>query len=199
LPRSGSNKQRDPCRLGHRPDGCRDPQRGRESCEPSTTNLGLIQEFTILTNSYSAQFGRGGGSVSNYITKSGSNSLHGQAWEVNQDSYFAANDASNKFIDLPRPLYIENTFGFDIGGPVIKDKLFFFGTVQWDRTRQRGVGSQILIPDANGITTLESLLPNNNVQLFLHSLGGLVAPGRTRAVRRVSLMSNLAPESPALK
>jgi hypothetical protein len=141
------------------------------------TNLGMIQGFTILTNSYSAQFGRGGGSVSNYITKSGTNTLHGQAWEVNNDSYFAANDAATKFIDLTRPLFIENTFGFDIGGPIVKNKLFFFGTAQWDRTRQRGVGAQFAIPDASGVTTLQSLLPNPNVQLFLDSLGGLVAPG----------------------
>jgi hypothetical protein len=141
------------------------------------TNLGMIQDITILTNSYGAQFGRAGGSVTNYITKSGTNTLHGQAWEVNQDSAFAANDAENGFVGLGKPLYIENTFGFDIGGPVIKDKLFFFGTAQWDRTRQRGDGATLAIPDANGIATLQSLLPNPNVQLFLNSLGGLVAPG----------------------
>ena len=104
-------------------------------------NLGLIQEFTILTNSYTAEFGRAGGSVGNYITKSGSNSFHGSAWEINNDSFFALNPAQNKIIPLPRPLFIENTFGFDIGGPVIKDKLFFFGTAQWDRTRERADGS----------------------------------------------------------
>ncbi len=142
------------------------------------TNLGLIQEFTILTNSYSAQFGRGGGSVGNYITKSGSNTFHGQAWEVNNDSYFAANDAANKLISVDKPLFIENTFGFDVGGPVIKDKLFFFGTAQWDRTRQRGNGSTFQLPDAAGIATLQSL-PNPNAQLFLDSLGGLVAPSPT--------------------
>ena len=142
------------------------------------TNLGLIQEFTILTNSYSAQFGRGGGSVSNYITKSGSNDFHGQAWEVNDDSFFGANDAANKLIGVSRPLLIENTFGFDVGGPVIKDKLFFFGTAQWDRTRQRGTGSTFLLPDAAGIGTLQAL-PNPNAALFLASLGGLVAPNPT--------------------
>jgi outer membrane receptor protein involved in Fe transport len=142
------------------------------------TNLGLVQDFTILTNSYSAQYGRAGGAVGNYITKSGSNSFHGQAWEVNNDSFFGANDAQNTQVTgNPRPLFIENTFGFDIGGPVIKDKLFFFGTAQWDRTRERADGAQLLIPDANGITTLKSLLPNPQVQLFLDSLGGLVAPG----------------------
>jgi hypothetical protein len=140
------------------------------------TNLGMIQEITILTNSYSSQFGRAGGAVANYITKSGTNALHGQAWEVNQDSAFAANDAANGVIGLTKPLYIENTFGFDVGGPVIKDKLFFFGTGQWDRARQRADGSTLLLPDASGISTLQSLLPNSNVSLFLTSLGGLVAP-----------------------
>jgi hypothetical protein len=151
------------------------------------TNLGMIQEITILTNSYGAQFGRAGGAVANYITKGGTNSLHGQAWEVNQDSAFAANDAANGFLSLSKPLYIENTFGFDIGGPVVKDKLFFFGSAQWDRTRQRGDGATLLIPDANGITTLNSLLPNPNVSLFLASLGGLVAPSTGASVTCVAL------------
>lgn len=142
------------------------------------TNLGLIQEFTVLTNSYSAQYGRGGGSIGNYITKSGSNSFHGQAWEVANNSFFGSNDAFNKLIGVDRPLLVENTFGFALGGPVVKDKLFFFGTMQWDRTRQRGDGSPFLLPDAAGITTLESL-PNPNAALYLASLGGLVAPNPT--------------------
>ena len=142
-------------------------------------NLGLVQNFTILTNSYSAQYGRGGGSVGNYITKSGSNAFHGEAWEVNQDSYFAANDAANKLIGVTRPLYIENTFGFDVGGPLIKDKLFIFGTAQWDRTRQRGDGTTYLLPDAAGIATLQALPSTTNAALFLASLGGLVAPNPT--------------------
>jgi len=140
------------------------------------TNLGAIQEFTILTNAYSAEFGRGGGSVSNYIYKTGTNEFHAQAWEVNQDSAFAANDAANKFIGVSRPLYVENTYGFDIGGPVMKDKLFFFATGQWDPIAQRATGTTYDYPTAAGIATLQTLLPNNNVQLLLTSLGGIVAP-----------------------
>ena len=140
------------------------------------TNLGAIQEFTILTNAYSAEFGRGGGSVSNYIYKTGTNDFHAQAWEVNQDSAVAANDAANKFIGISRPLYVENTYGFDIGGPVMKDKLFFFATGQWDPIAQRATGSTFYYPTAAGVTTLQSLLPNNNVQLLLSSLAGIVSP-----------------------
>jgi outer membrane receptor protein involved in Fe transport len=142
-------------------------------------NLGLISEISILENAYSAEYGRGGGSVTNYITKGGSNTFHGSAWEVNQDSAFAANDAEDKFIGVTkRPLYIENTYGFNIGGPVLHDKLFFFGTAQWNPTRQRETGDTFAIPDAAGTATLTTLAATNpQAKIFLESMGGLVAPG----------------------
>ncbi len=146
-------------------------------------NIGAIQEFTVLTNSYSAEYGRGGGSVSNYIYKSGTNSFHGEAWEVNQDSAFAAIPAQSKFIgNDTNPLFIENTFGFDLGGPVVKDKLFAFGTVQWDPTAQRAQGSSFDLPTASGIATLQGLLPNPNVQLLLNALNGLTANGQIQPI-----------------
>lgn len=140
-------------------------------------NLGAVEEVAILTNSYSAEFGRGGGSVSNIIFKSGTNTFHGQAWEVNQNSAFQAIPAQNKFLGATsNPLFIENTFGFDVGGPIVKDKLFAFGTIQWNPTAQRATGSQLTLPTAFGVTTLQGLLPNPNVQLLLSALGGLSAP-----------------------
>ena len=140
-------------------------------------DIGLIQDFTILTNSYSAQYGHGGGAVANYITKSGGNDFHGAAWEVVNNSVLQANEASNKFLGLPKPMEVENVFGFDVGGPAIKDKLFFFGTAQWDRDRQRATGTQFALPDANGIATLTSLASTNpNAKIFLESLGGLQSP-----------------------
>ena len=138
-------------------------------------NVGAIQEVTVLTNSYTAEFGRGGGSVLNYIYKSGSNSFHGSAWEINQNSAFAANPAENKAIGLPNPFFNENTYGFAIGGPAIKDKLFFFGSAQWDPTAQRATGDTLRIPTADGINILKGL-NNANANLFISSLGGLVAP-----------------------
>lgn len=147
------------------------------------TNVGAIQEFTILTNSYSAEYGRGGGSVGNYIFKSGSNNFHGQAWEINTDSAFGSDPAQNKIAGVTKPLFIDNTFGFDIGGPVKKDKLFFFASIQWDRTRQRGTGpSNQFLPTAAGVATLTSLLPNPNVQLLLSAIGNLTAPTASNCV-----------------
>jgi len=145
-----------------------------QAFQPS--NIGAVQEFTILTNSFGAEYGRAGGSVSNYIYKSGSNALHAQAWEVYNGSGLAAIPAQNKFLGSTSvPRSDENTFGFDLGGAAVKDKLFFFASIQWDRTRSAAVGSQFDYPTAVGQATLQSLLPNPNVQLLLSSLGGLVA------------------------
>jgi outer membrane receptor protein involved in Fe transport len=144
-----------------------------------TTNLGAIQEVTVLTNSYSAEFGRGGGSVTNEIMKGGTNSYHGEAWWQNRNNSFAAispQAALGGQTVVPRDN--ENVFGFDFGGPVKKDKLFFFGSAQWDRdySAAGAVALPVTIPTAAGIATLNSLLPNPNVQMLLDSLGGLVAP-----------------------
>ncbi|HEY6468115.1 MAG TPA: TonB-dependent receptor [Candidatus Acidoferrales bacterium] len=141
-------------------------------------NLGLISEVSVLMNAYSSQYGRGGGSVTNYITKGGGNSYHGSAWEVNQDSAFASNDAEDKLAGISRPLYIENTYGLELGGPILRDRLFFYGTAQWNPTRQRGTGAFAAIPDSNGVATLTTLAQTNpQAKIFLESLGSLVAPG----------------------
>ena len=163
------------------------------------TNYGAVQEFTVLTNSYGAEYGRGGGSVGNYIFKSGSNSFHGGAYEINRNSAFATVPAQDKFLGATsNPLDNENTFGFDIGGPVIKDKLFFFGSAQWDRERQRLDGVQTTLPTAAGITQLQTLLPNPNVQLLLDSLGGLTAPQNPDGTGQVTGLPGNAPNCVAL-
>ena len=144
-----------------------------------TTNLGAIEEVTILTNSYSAEFGRGGGSVTNEIMKGGTNDYHGEAWWQNRNNSFAAispQAALGGQTVIPRDN--ENVFGFDFGGPVKKDKLFFFGSAQWDRdySAAGAVALPITIPTAAGLAKLQSLLPNPNVQMLIDSFGGLVAP-----------------------
>jgi Carboxypeptidase regulatory-like domain/TonB-dependent Receptor Plug Domain len=180
-------------------DGQDDNDYGISGQAYQPTNLGAIQEITVLTNAYSAEFGRGGGSVANYIYKSGTNQYHGQLWEVNQDSAFGADPSQDKFLGLPKPLLIENTYGFDIGGPAVKDKLFFFAAAQWDPTAQRGTGSNpatggsFTFPTTVGVATLKSLLPNNNVQLLLNSLGGLAAPSNLSDPNRSCISITTAP------
>ena len=155
------------------------------------TNIGAIEEVTILTNSYSAEYGRGGGSVTNYIYKSGTNNFHGDLWEVNRNSALAAIPAEDQVSNpiTKNPYDNENTFGFDVGGPLKKDKIFVFGAAQWDRERQSVTGPVFDLPTAAGIATLKSLEPNANISLFLNSIGSLTSPGLD-GVQSISLGNN---------
>jgi len=144
-----------------------------------TTNLGAIQEVTVLTNAYSAEYGRGGGSVTNEITKGGTNSYHGEAWWQNRNSAFAAIPPQSALGGITKnPQDNENLFGFAFGGPIKHDKLFIFGSAQWDRdyAAAGAFALPINIPTAAGIATLQTLLPNPNAALLIASFGGLVAP-----------------------
>ena len=109
------------------------------------TTLGIeaIAEFSVLTNTYSAQFG-GNGAVVNAVTKSGTNELHGSAYEFLRNS---ALDARN-FFDTVKPSFKQNQFGGSLGGPIKKDKLFFFVN---DEELKRSLGQTFvaLVPDAN--------------------------------------------------
>src|SRR5258707_801927 len=147
-------------------------------------NSAAYGEVTILTNSYAAEFGRGGGSVTNIISRGGTNSYHGSAWDLNRNTYYAAIPADQGFSgvcsnpgpkcsSVGNPVDNENVFGYAFGGRIIKNKLFFFQTTQWDRERQTANGSVLTVPTANGIATLQSLGPNANVAFLVAALAGL--------------------------
>lgn len=99
--------------------------------------LDAVQEFTLQTSNFSAEYGRGAGFIANVSTKSGANQFHGSAYEFNRNSRLAANTFTNKAtVDLAtgqatrRSVFNRNQFGGTIGGPILKDKLFFFGSVE---------------------------------------------------------------------
>ncbi|CAN5689182.1 hypothetical protein BH20ACI3_BH20ACI3_08570 [soil metagenome] len=83
----------------------------------------VLQEFRILTNSYTAEYGRAGGSVVTVLTKSGSKVFHGSVYEFLRSDIF---DARNSFAPAV-PALKQNQFGFTLGGPAIKNRTFFFG------------------------------------------------------------------------
>ncbi|MGB7925877.1 MAG: carboxypeptidase regulatory-like domain-containing protein [Pyrinomonadaceae bacterium] len=93
-----------------------------------------IREFEIQTSTYDAAFGRNSGAQVNVVLKSGSNELHGSLYEFFRNG---ALDARNYFApgDQPAPQYQRNQFGFSLGGPVVKDRTFFF--VDYEGTRAR--------------------------------------------------------------
>ena len=86
-----------------------------------------VQEFKVQANSYDAQFGRTSGGVVNVITKSGTNDLHGVAYDFERHSVFDANNFFNNRSGLSLPSFQRHQFGGNLGGPVIKNKWFFFG------------------------------------------------------------------------
>ena len=110
------------------------------------TTLGIeaIAEFSVLTNTYSAQFG-GNGAVVNAVSKSGTNEFHGSAYEFLRNS---ALDARNFFDGPTIPAFRQNQFGGSLGGPIKKDKLFFFVNDE-ELRKSQGVTVPALIPDAN--------------------------------------------------
>ncbi len=110
------------------------------------TTLGVeaIAEFSVLTNTYSAQFG-GNGAVVNAVSKSGTNTFHGSGYEFLRNS---ALDARNFFDGTSVPAFRQNQFGATFGGPIKKDKLFFFVN---DEELRKSLGQTVvaLVPDAN--------------------------------------------------
>jgi Carboxypeptidase regulatory-like domain len=94
-----------------------------------------IQEYRVITSSYSAEYGKGGGFVTDTVLKGGTNQFHGSLFEYNRIQALAANDwESNNFGNKDH--LVRNQFGGSIGGPIYKDKTFFYGTVELHRVRQ---------------------------------------------------------------
>ena len=115
--------------------------------------IDAIQEFNLQSN-FAAEYGRNSGSVVNIITRSGTNQLHGSAFEFLRNS---ALDARNYFNTEPRKtLFQNNQFGGSLGGPIIKDKTFFFGAYEGQR---ENVGSDFLlgVPTPTQITEAQEL------------------------------------------
>lgn len=95
-----------------------------QALQPS---VDALQEFKIQTNGYSAEFGRSAGAVVNAVIKSGTNDVHGSAYEFHRDQHL---DAANFFAnstDTEKPFHLRNQFGGTLGGPIRKNKTFIFG------------------------------------------------------------------------
>ena len=101
-----------------------------------------IEEFRVLTNNFDAEYGRNSGSVVNVVTKSGTNSVHGDFYEFNR------NDAYNtrEYITGLNPDYKQNQFGGTLGGPIKKDSTFLFGSYEGNRLIQGISSGSVLLP-----------------------------------------------------
>jgi len=117
---------------------------GRTGFRPYAFSEDAVQEFQVNAIGYPAEIGRAGGGAINMVTKSGTNALHGSAFEFYRDRALNANTFTNNRSGIRKGPYHFNQFGGTVGGPVQKDKLFFF--LSYDG--QRNTANQILAPAA---------------------------------------------------
>jgi hypothetical protein len=120
-----------------------------------------IDEFRVITNTFDAEYGRNSGSVVNVVTKSGTNDLHGSAYEffrnkVLNANYYCLTAASGLSCDKPQ--FNQNQFGGTLGGPIKKDRTFLFASYEGRRIRQGIPSPAVTVP-----TPLETPSPTNTV------------------------------------
>ncbi|MEP7366848.1 MAG: carboxypeptidase regulatory-like domain-containing protein [Acidobacteriota bacterium] len=118
-----------------------DPQQNVGAVVP---NPDALEEFSVQTNNFSAEYGRNSGAVVNAVTKSGTNTFHGALWE------FLRNDAfdARSFFGISKSKLRRNQFGGAIGGPIIKNKAFFFGSYEGVRQSTGTSRSDLVVPTA---------------------------------------------------
>lgn len=154
-------------------------------------NPDVLTEFQVITN-YSAEFGRNTGSVINYVTKNGTNNFHGTLFEFHQTQLFDSlrNEEKSSVFgfcapgedpnvtgctpvgDPPRE--IDNKFGGTIGGPIVRDKMWFFASQYWQRNRTAGSeqnSAPSLTPTPAGIAALQAAYPGNVAVAALATIG----------------------------
>lgn len=147
-----------------------------------------IQEFSVLTSNYSAEYGRTSGGVVNAITRSGTNQIHGDAYEFLRNSSLDAANFFDNFSDITKPPFRRNQFGASAGGPIRKDRTFFFGDYEGLR-QSKGITNVDTIPsldarngiihNSDGTTTTVAVDPLVKPFLGLFPIpnGAVLSPG----------------------
>jgi outer membrane receptor protein involved in Fe transport len=99
--------------------------------------LDSVQEFSVVTNNFSAQYGRATGGVVNVATKSGTNQFRGTGYEFYRSDALATNTYDNKANDIEKGEFTRHQTGFSIGGPIVRDRVHFFSNLEYIRVRSQ--------------------------------------------------------------
>ncbi|MGB8259474.1 MAG: TonB-dependent receptor [Terracidiphilus sp.] len=139
-----------------------------------TVPMDATSEIRIVTSNSGAEYGRGSGAV-NVSTKSGTNQFHGSVYEYNRISTFASDGFNNNYLHdfygvAAKPRYTHNQFGYSVGGPLKKDKVFFFSSTEW--TRIRSAQNIVATVPTSGLIGLSA----SNMQDFFSTYGKLQYP-----------------------
>lgn len=144
------------------------------------SNQDAIQEIQVISNNFSAEYGRNMGAVINYITKNGTNHFHGSAFEFYDGSWLNSLTQGEKgtqfgfcapgmspstgCVPVTVPRFVQNNYGGTLGGPILNDKLFFFGGTYWSRNYQgalRTTSAGNVFPTPTGLKQLQAAFPGN--------------------------------------
>jgi outer membrane receptor protein involved in Fe transport len=99
--------------------------------------LDAVQEFSVITNNFSPQYGRASGGIVNVVTKSGTNRFSGTAWEFFRNDELAENSPDNEANDIEKGNFRRNQLGYSFGGPIVRDKVHFFSSLEYIGIRSR--------------------------------------------------------------
>src|SRR3954453_22028209 len=144
---------------------------GRTGFRPYAFSMDAIQEFQVNANSYPAEVGRASGGVINVITRSGTNEFHGTAFEFYRDKGLNANTFVNNRAGARKNPYHFNQFGGTMGGPIFRNKLFFFVSYDAQRNAQTQLVTPVTLPPPSAASVFNKYLTpyqiglNNNVGL----------------------------------
>jgi hypothetical protein len=144
-------------------------------------NLGVdaIQEFSVITSNYSAEYGYTSGGVINAITKQGSNQFHGTAFEFIRNNAFQATNFFDNFAQQKKPPFRRNQFGGSAGGPIKKDKFWIFGAYEGLR-QTKGIARSALVPSEaarKGILSTGIVVVNQPYLTFFPHCPASAPPG----------------------
>jgi hypothetical protein len=133
-------------------DGGFNMDSGSNNSQISNVSIDAIQELSVKTSNYSAEYGRNSGAAINVVTRGGTNRFRGSGCESLRREELDANDAFANARGVAKPELKYDNFGGTLGGPIMKDKLFFFGSLDWRKIRRSTAPVLRTLPPSAGRT-----------------------------------------------
>jgi len=172
-------------------------------------NPDAVAEFRLLASNYTAEYGRNGGGIISVVTKSGTNELHGSLFEFFRNRVLDANDYFNIPQGIPRLDLKRNQYGATLGGPIVKDKFFFFLAYQGQRQVQAtpDIDAPVFTPQQLAGDFSNGGSPDQGVALFLennpffasssgNAANAIIDPTKFDPVAKAYLSAGLIPSAP---
>jgi len=192
-------------------DGGFNMDSGSNNSQISNVGIDFIEQVSVKTSNFSSEYGRNSGASINVVTRSGTNEFKGSGFEYGRNDKFDANNFFSKQTATPKPKLRYNDYGYSLGGPAVKSKLFFFGGQEWKKIRRDTTPTFRTLPtnamiggDFSAITTVlrdpqtgqpfpGNVIPPNRITADGRAIGAVYAAMAKQAVSyRDAAISNNA-------